>query len=325
MITGNAAEHADEAWWRERWEDAKLSYLVGKLEVAPTTQHLHGQMFAVFESRVRPGQVREAFPGANVQRMESTVEKCIDYVLKDETRAPGGWVLELGDRPVSKQGKRSDIETIRDLVKEGMEWVDIIDFVPQAMRMSKEIKSYRLALEEKKDVEIERLELRPWQHELFELLRGQVQTRRIFWIWSAHSGVGKTTTLRVFGDMYRSTVLMGSRKMADLMCAYDQTKHRVIWFDLARSDPLDAEMTSILETLSNGGMVFSGKYESTMKRVTAHIVVTTNRPPPNDRLPKRIVEYKINEYGQRVQEQVPVGDLVHDGLPGSWFNPDFIL
>jgi len=326
MVTGNGAAHATEEWWREAFEDAKVEYLVGQLEVAPSTGHLHAQMFAVFIGRVRRNQVVEAFPGANVQRMESTVAECITYVTKEDTRAPGGWQLELGDRPVSNQGKRNDLETIRDLVKQGMAWVDIIDFVPQAMRYAKEIKAYRLALEEKKEVEVENIELRPWQQELFALLQGPVQTRRIFWIWSAHSGVGKTTTLRVFGDMYRSTVLMGSRKMADLMHAYDVLTHRVIWFDLARSDPLDAEMTSILETLSNGGYVFSGKYESCQKRVRAHIVVTTNRPPPNDRLPQRIVEFRINENGHRVVENVEVGDLLGNAVPaGNWMNPDFIL
>lgn len=323
MLTGNAPAHAEEAWWRDRFEnqDGKVTYLVGQLERAPATGHLHAQPFVAFGSRVRLGQVKEAFPGCHVERMKGTVEQCITYCTKEETRANPGWSIELGERPESAQGKRTDLETIRDLVKQGMAWVDIIDFVPQAMRYHKEIKMYRLALEEKKEPEIENLELRPWQQELFELLLGPVQTRRIFWIWSAHSGVGKTTTMRVYGDMYHGTILIGNRKMADLMHAYDVLTHRVIWFDLARSDPLDAEMTSILETLSNGGYVFSGKYESCQKRVKAHIVVTTNRPPPHDRLPQRIVEYRINVNGQRVIENLVPADLNVNG----WLNPDFIL
>lgn len=319
VITGNGAAHATEQWWRDCFEEGKMTYLVGQLEVAPATGHLHAQMFAVFSGRVRRGQVLENLPGVHVERMAGTVDQCITYCTKEESRAVPGWSLELGDRPESAQGKRTDLELIRDLVKQGMAWVDIIDFVPQAMRYAKEIKAYRLALEEKKEVEVENIELRPWQLELFGLLQGPVQTRRIFWIWSAHSGVGKTTTLRVFGDMYRSTVLMGSRKMADLMHAYDVLTHRVIWFDLARSDPLDAEMTSILETLSNGGYVFSGKYESCQKRVKAHVVVTTNRPPPHDRLPQRIVEYRINQHGMRVFDEVA------DVNVNGWLNPDFIL
>jgi len=325
MLTGNLAAHATEEWWRDRFAEGKIEYLVGQPEIAPATGHVHGQFFAVMTGRVRPGQVREVFPHCHVERMAGTVDQCIAYCSKEESWA-GTWRLELGDRPVSAQGKRSDLETIRDLVKQGMAWVDIIDFVPQAMRYSKEIKAYRLALEEKKDVAPEQLELRPWQQELFELLLGPVLTRRIFWISSVHSGVGKTTTLRVFGDMYPGTVLMGCRKMADLMHAYDVLTHRVIWFDLARSDPLDAEMTSILETLSNGGYVFSGKYESCQKRVRAHIVVTTNRSAPHDRLPQRITEYRLNEYGSRVVEQRDVNDLMGHPVPaGNWMNPDFIL
>lgn len=322
MLTGNAAEHATAEWWRERFDDSRVEYLIGQLELAPETEHRHAQVFVIYPRRVRWGQVTDDFNGCHVERMVGTVEQCITYCSKPETRIPeedGGWSLELGERPVSRQGKRTDLEIIRDLVKDGMEWVDIIDHVPQAMRYAKEIRAYRLALEEKKDVEIEPVVLRDWQQELFSLLLGPVKTRRIFWVWSEHSAVGKTTTMRVFGDTYRSTVLTGTRRLNDLMHAYDVLTHRVIWFDLSRSDPIDAEMTTILEQLSNGGYVFSGKYESTQKRVKAHIVVTCNRPPPNDRLPARCVEYRINAHGSRVFEQVI------DVNANGWLNPDFIL
>lgn len=322
MLTGNMPEHADAEWWRAHFDDSKCEYLRGQLERAPETAHLHAQPCVVYPRRVRWGQVCDDFPGAHVERMRGTLEQAIAYCTKEASRVPeseGGWSLELGERPVSNQGKRSDLEHIRDLVKDGLTWVDIIDHVPQAMRYAKEIRAYRLALEEKKDVEIEPVVLRDWQQELFSLLLGPVKTRRIFWVWSEHSAVGKTTTMRVFGDTYRSTVLSGTRKLSDLMHAYDVLTHRVIWFDLSRSDPIDAEMTTILEQLSNGGYVFSGKYESTQKRVKAHIVVTCNRPPPHDRLPERCVEYRINAIGQRVFLQAI------DVNANGWLNPDFIL
>lgn len=322
VITGNSAEHATRPWWVEHVEESKAEYFIAQLERAPDTGHLHAQGFVIYPRRVRWGQVADDFPGCHIERMNSTVDECIAYASKEESRvaeADGGWSYEFGARPVSRQGKRTDLEVIRDLVKEGMQWVDIIDFVPQAMRYAKEIRAYRLALEEKKDVEIEPVVLRDWQQELFSLLLGPVKTRRIFWVWSEHSAVGKTTTMRVFGDTYRSTVLSGTRRLNDLMHAYDVLTHRVIWFDLSRSDPIDAEMTTILEQLSNGGYVFSGKYESSQKRVKAHIVVTCNRPPPHDRLPERCVEYRINSVGQRVFLQVI------DVNANGWLNPDFIL
>jgi len=79
-------------------------------------------------------------------------------------------------------------------------------------------------------------------------------------------------------------------KINDTMYAYESQK--VIWFDIPRQHPLDAELTSQLETLSDGGVVGSSKYKSSNKIVDAHIVVTTNRPPPDDKLPNRIIAFQ---------------------------------
>jgi len=95
---------------------------------------------------------------------------------------------------------------------------------------------------------------------------------------------------------------------------------------MSRSDPLDATATDILEKLSNGGYVFSGKYESMQKYVNAHIVVTCNRPPPEDRLPQRCREFRIDINGNRTEAVEPIADFLGNPVPiGNWMNPDFVL
>lgn len=306
-----------EEEWRERLNDRDLDCGIAQPEVCPETKREHVQAFVVFPHNWRIGRVRDKYPGAHVEVMRARDPHVAwNYCKKDESWA-GTWRLERGELPEHRPGKRSDLEIIRDLVKEGKAWVAIVDHVPSALRYFKEVRAYRAALLDAQDVTVEEVCLRSWQREIFGLLDGPVQTRRIFWIWSPLSGVGKSTTMRVYSDMHKNTVLVGCRKLSDLMHAYDGATHRVIWYDLARSDPLDAEMTSVLETLSNGGMIFSGKYESCQKRVRCHIVVTTNRPPPDDRLPLRCVSYRLNQAGERTVE------VAIDVDANGWLNPDW--
>lgn len=316
--------HLDQVWWEEVCDAQEhIQGCAAQHETAPDTGRPHIQAFIVAPQRPRFAQVQSWFPGAHIERMRGTPSQAWDYCLKDASATPaedGGWRFIYGDRPRDPEpGRRSDLERIRDCVKSGMRWTQIIEEVPGALRYRKEIKMYEEALEEEKVVEPEQVLLRNWQLDLYGMLQGDPVSRRIFWIWSPHSGVGKTTTMRVFMDSFPSTVLIGTRKLADLMYAYKQ--HRVIWFDMSRSDPLDAEMTTLLEQVSNGGYLFSAKYESVQKRVRAHIVVTSNRPPPEERLPQRCVEYRIDAMGERVVPQPPQPamqgyDLVND----EWYN-----
>lgn len=321
-LTINNGDFLSENAWEEEWKSDRWAYIVAQPEIAPETGHRHVQAYVEYDGNqgCRFGQVRAWFPGAHVEQRRGSGAEAAAYCKKGDSWA-GTWRFERGDLAVPAQGKRNDLEIIRDCVKQGLSWVQIIEQVPGAMRFFKEIKMYRHALFEAQPKPMENLELRPWQAELFGLLNGPVEMRRIFWIWSPFSAVGKTTTMQHYMASYPSTVLSATMKLVDLMHAFDELTHRVIWFDLSRSDPLDAVATDILEKLSNGGYVFSGKYESSQKWVKAHIVVTCNRAPPVDRLPQRCVEYRINEQGQRVVVQEVVADVNING----WLNPDFIL
>jgi len=302
----------------EAGDASQFEAMVAQCEIAPETGRKHVQAFVIYVPRKRFAQVKAMFPGCHIEMMKGTPLEAWLYCEKEESRDPTGWRFSWGERPrPSQAGKRTDLEQIRDLCKENKTWVEIVDIVPGALRYGKEIRLYKAVLSEKQPRDPEPIVLRDWQQELFGLLTGPVVTRRIWWIWSEHSAVGKSTTMRFFMDSYPGTTCMGSRKLSDLMYAFDQDKHRIIWYDMARSDPLDAEMTTVLETISTGGWVLSSKYESIMKRVSAHIVVTSNRPPPNERLPGRCIEYRLNEFGERIVPQIQVAN------PNEWLNPDF--
>lgn len=302
-ITINAEAGSDlltKTYW-EQWlaENVRVVGFRAQLE-AVARQHV--QMFLIFDSRVRFGQVKQWLPReAHIERMRGTPSTAWEYCSKEDTRVPaeqGGWQLEKGQKPISAAGKRTDVEIIRDLVQEGKDYLTIVDTVPSALRMRNFIEEYRRLLEDSKQRQIpEEVKLRPWQEEFHAKLDGPIKSRRIWWLWSPHSAVGKTTTMHAYAASRPGQMLVGDKNMNNLLCAYN--KHRVIWFDFSRSDPLDATATTVLEQLSNGGPLFAGKYQSCQKWVSAHVVVTCNREPPTDRLPERIDEWYIDSTGYR--------------------------
>lgn len=275
------------------WATAAVTFLVAQPE---RVAHLHVQAFAVYPRKKRFGAVQAQFPGAHIEPMRGATEQAAAYCRKDDSWT-GDWRLEQGILPEPEQGKRNDLEAIRDLCKEEKSIVEIIDQIPGALRYMREIRSYSQLLEAAKPSPNEELILRPWQHDFFAMLLLPPISRRIWWIWSGLSGVGKTTTMRMFMDSHPSTVLIGSREIRDFLYPFDARTHKVIWFDLSRSDPLDATMTTVLEQVSNGSQLMSTKYESCMKRVKVHVVVTCNRPPPEERLPLRCVEMRLLQDG----------------------------
>lgn len=326
-VNSNESPFIHSDGWEEEWKSDRWSYIVAQPEIAPETKHLHVQAYVEYGGAqgVRFGQVQAWFPGVRIAQRRGTSEQAAVYCKKDDSWA-GTWRFERGDMSVPAQGKRNDLELIRDLVKQNLSWVQIIDQVPGAIRYFKEIKMYRHALSELVPKPLPNIELRPWQVELWNLLDGPVEMRRIFWIWSPFSAVGKTTTMQGYMASRPSTVLSATMSLVNLMHAFEEATMRVIWFDLSRSDPIDATATDILEKLSNGGYVFSGKYESMQKYVSAHIVVTCNRPPPEDRLPQRCREYRIDAHGSRVEQMIAMQDLLGNDVPiGNWINPDFVI
>jgi len=150
-------------------------------------------------------------------------------------------------------------------------------------------RSIKKAKRRKVELKKPEIQLENWQKEVLLMVKGEVIPRRIIWIWSLDSQMGKTTFKKYVQHEFKEEFLLGSMNIRDTMYAYDA--HRVIWFDIPRQQPLDADLTSQLETLSDGGIVNSSKYASQNKIVDAHIVVTTNRPPPEDKLPNRIISF----------------------------------
>lgn len=129
----------------------------------------------------------------------------------------------------------------------------------------------------------------PWQKEIWEMMAGQADHRKIFWYWDESGNVGKTSTAYDLHTAYPSGLIV-SGKASDIKAAIALSlkmqhpePHFVIW-DIPR-DSKDYMNYAALEEIKNG-IFFSGKYESGMIKLktTPHIVVFANFPPETDRI-----------------------------------------
>jgi len=127
---------------------------------------------------------------------------------------------------------------------------------------------------------MEGLSLFGWQTEVLGILRGAVDPRIIHWYWEPTGSCGKTTFATHIIMHFDAIYLQGGKK-SDIAHAYNG--QRVVIFDLPRSMQ-DFISYDGLESVKNG-ILFSPKYDSTMKLFDRpHVIVFANFPPDEDKL-----------------------------------------
>lgn len=284
----------------------KITYIIYGHEVALTgVPHLQG--YIEVKARNKMGWWKKHINGrAHFSKAYGSVADNIRYCSKGlqshaeyeefKDRGPNygkdANVFIRGEPKKKKQGERVDLngakklimesksmkeiylnETITGVVAKYPQWVQTIYIITRPQMPPPDI------------------ELRPWQVEVIKILDGPLTKRMIIWIWSHKSGTGKTT----FGDFIKSKyrVLCGCHELKRTVHQYDF--EQIVYFDLARSDPCDAEMLTQLEQLSNHTTLASSMYTGGQKWIQSHILVTTNRPPPHNKLPDRIKEFALDD------------------------------
>jgi len=256
-------------------------YTVYQLEKCPETQRVHAQGYTEFTRTMRMRAVKEAFSDDTIhlEPRQGTRQQARVYCMKEESReeAPkefGEWMVE--------PGKRIDLVQARSKILEKRKRDDLYQDPDLDQIMTKYPKWAERVLDTKPIQHTIDIELRPWQQEVVTLLDLPPKHRRIIWIWSNESGTGKTTFCDYCSTKY--DVLPADGKLPDLLYAYDN--NQIIWFDFSRAQQ-GYESYHILEKLSNHSFHLSTKYEPRKKWIQAHIVVTSNHPPAEEKLPQR--------------------------------------
>lgn len=135
-------------------EDPKLwngvRYLVYQREAGENqTPHLQG--YVVMQKVARRSALKKLNPRCHWEVRRGTHDEAREYCMKEEGRLEGPF--EVGDPP-DKQGKRSDLEAVKDRIIEGASSLEIAnEFFGQWIRYNRAFDKYKLLLKQQRNEE----------------------------------------------------------------------------------------------------------------------------------------------------------------------------
>lgn len=103
----------------ELWKDWGCEYIVYGKEVCPDTKRIHHQGYCEFKSNKRISALKKINNSIHWELRKGTSDEAYDYCIKD------GDYIEIGKRKECKQGKRTDIDIVKQLINEGKGMKDI--------------------------------------------------------------------------------------------------------------------------------------------------------------------------------------------------------
>lgn len=253
-----------------------VDFLIFGREVGESgTRHLQG--FVCFPSRKRLNQVI-ALLGQCHCSIARNVKNSIEYCKKD------GDYETVGVEPQISQGKRNDLELFKEDVKQGN--LDLKSI--REIHSEVYAKYPRFCIEYVNDnmeaQKVKEYPLHEWQSELNTYLNGEVNEREIVFVVDFEGNKGKSWFFRYYEQNHEDNcqIILPGKKL-DMAMVLEGGK-RVYMFDCPRSKQGEFIQYDFLEEVKNGN-VFSGKYESKMKRfATPHVCVAMNEEPDMSKL-----------------------------------------
>lgn len=158
------------------------------------TEHTH--VFFALEHPTRFSTIKRRFPTAHIDRAEGTAAECRAYVQKSgkwaesdkaETSIPGTFE-EWGELPIERQGERTDLALLYQMIKDGMSNYEIMEANPDYMLTLDRVERARQAVREQQ------------YRETFRKLE-------VTYLWGP-TGVGKTRSVMEkysYSGVYRVT------------------------------------------------------------------------------------------------------------------------
>lgn len=263
------------------------SYVVYQREVGETTGTPHLQGFVNLKARKRLTGMKKVlspevawYPAA-----AKNVQEKVDYCKKESTRVPDTLPIELGELVIPSQGVRTDLNAFMEDVKAGMPYHHLIDKHPGVFRtgLSFAREFFTIHSPDPEWNRITEFEERPW-HSIVNDFISKPDDRKILFIVDPEGGLGKTTLAKKLVNEREDAQFFKPAKEADLALSLDNRKS-VFILDCPRCRHDIPLPYMILESIKDG-MVFSGKYQSCMKRVTLPnvVIVFTNDVPDPTKL-----------------------------------------
>lgn len=268
--------------WQELLTQLEPHFLIAGKEVAPTTGTRHLQGYIRWNTLKTLSGVIELFNvykiEAHVSMANGTAKQNVTYCSKEDTTP-----FIIGEIP--KQGRRSDIEALKETIDAGATIDEIWDQFPtEYLKYHKCIKERLQSVASSKQLVKMRIshpieELRQWQTQLLKRLMSQGD-RKVLWAYDTIGGLGKTWLAKHLISWHSAFYIMNG-KCADISHAFNC--QNIVVFDLCRSLEDHVNYT-IIEQFKNGVM-WSPKYQSTTKIFDpCKVIIFANFSPNRSKL-----------------------------------------
>lgn len=250
------------------------AYLVyGREKGEQGTPHLQG--YVEFSKRMTLSGCKLLHTTAHWESAKGTSHEASTYCKKDQD------FFEDGILAPERQGKRTDLERLRDAINDG-------ERNPKRLRQE-----YSAALKYPSVVRQLLIDTRPkpkcpdiclyeWQKPFVALVQLDPHPRQIWFVVDPKGNGGKSTFCTYLEALHDNVQVMKPGRKMDM--AYDFIEEtRILLMDCPRSRA-DVLQYDFLEEVKDG-RVFSTKYEPVTKRPgPCHVIVFMNEPPDRTKL-----------------------------------------
>nr|QKV51214.1 putative replication associated protein [Crucivirus sp.] len=306
-----------------KFNDETMQYLIYQRECCPDTKRLHWQGYVEFKANTRRKAAQLQLGIIDADTIDSDGKLLAGYWRAFNRRGTGSeaaaycekrdsavneYVYEWGSMEKKQPGQRTDLEKPAEALRKGASLRDLArEFTPAMIKYSRGFERVYQLLKPEIKAPDPCIELRFWQRELIKRIDKGFKKRQILWVWSEASATGKSTMYDYMCFKYgMDKVLPGAWTKTDLLHAYSQ--HTVVSFNVPRNQPMTKAMIDVLESISDGGVQMSIKYDSCAKLINAVVIVFANIPPPNVDMPDRCIDICVDS--DEVQQ-----DRILKGLP----------
>lgn len=274
----------------------QIVYGICGKEIAPKTGTPHLQGYIELNRRYTIKSLQKVLKshciGVAIFVCKGSQKQNQDYCSKD------GNAIEWGE--CMKQGKRNDIEYMKELIDEGADNIELWNECPKTYaRYYKFVKHIRNELRNRKTMnelqeKMSKVTLRKWQEDALEHLDAQNE-RKVTWVVDRVGGKGKTFLAKKLST--EGAFYVNGGKASDIAYAYNYEK--TVVFDLTRQQSEFVNYNTI-ESFKNG-MLFSPKYDSQMKVFpSCKVIVFSNYMPELNKLSAD--RWDIMDLNERVEE-----------------------
>lgn len=307
QFTWNNYTDVDQQWLRD-FAKSDCKYLVMGREVGEQgTPHLQG--FVILKNRARITALKKKGFNAHLTPHDKKVNKGAEYCKKDKD------FEEFGEIPAL--GERADLEGFKTAVKEGTDWVTLLDEQGEVVKKYRSYCSEYYANFKPKPDSPDDFEPRDWHKFVDDAIANKCK-RNIHFFVDTKGNSGKSYLVKHLYCTRDDVQIFKPEKEANLALMLDETKS-VFLFDVPRSrSNMDIPFPyQLLEGLKDGLLV-SGKYESRMKFPTVPntVIIFANHPP--DAAAISVDRFKVwgyipglKTYGECKPNATEGWDLIH--------------